>query len=455
MFHRALVSLLSTVLNLAIGVIMKFELDNTETFLIKNRISKDDWDKANISMDELNSIAEDYANQIPHLNEAAEFLAKVLQKCPQVHSVRWRVKDTAHLLVKIIRKRASGSDKYRQVSARDYSQIVTDLVGVRVLHLFKYEWLDIHSYILNCWAPVEKVKAYIREGDEGGIIDSYRENGCDVEPHLSGYRSIHYIISTQPTLKRILSEIQVRTIFEEGWSEIDHKVRYPNFSDSKLISYFLTIFNRLAGSADEMGTFVKDLTAEISLQQLKYEEVKRNEEEHFSKIEALALGLSKEKVQNENMADNLKKLNAEINELRTNARRSEKYVNLDIPGLSGPDMEALRNATYSALARINKDISFGSSVSSLSGLNKDGLLRSSVSTLAGLDKDSLLGSSAAALTSIDRENWLGSSTATITNFDSKNLLGAAISTLSQPNLENPPIVGGSVDKTNDEPNGNK
>ncbi len=128
---------------------MEIKIDELDSFLKRNRISKNDWDKAEISVDDLKSIATVYVKNIPHLNESAEFLAKVLQKCPQVHSVRWRVKDPEHLLEKIIRKRASGSKKYLEISERNYSEIVTDLVGVRVLHLFKYEWLDIHSYILS------------------------------------------------------------------------------------------------------------------------------------------------------------------------------------------------------------------------------------------------------------------------------------------------------------------
>ena len=378
---------------------MELNIDNLDVFLKRNRVSKDDWDKAGISVDDLKSIARDYEKIIPHLNESAEFLAKVLQKCSQVHSVRWRVKNPEHLLEKIIRKRASGSKKYLEISEYNYFEIVTDLVGVRVLHLFKYEWLDIQSYILDCWEPLEKVKAYIREGDEGGIVDSYIENGCNVEPHLSGYRSIHYIISTQLTLKKVLSEIQVRTIFEEGWSEIDHKIRYPNFSDNKLISYFLTIFNRMAGSADEMGTFVKDLIAEIAFQELKYAEVQKKHEEHLSKIENLALELSKEKKQNKNGAENLKKLNAEINELRENTGLSEQYASHNISRLSGFD-----SASASVLAGLDMTSILGSSAFALSGLDKTNLLGSSASALAGFDKTNLLGSSALALAGINRNS---------------------------------------------------
>ncbi|GEM_PF-1017552 len=370
---------------------MKIELDNLESFLTRNRISNGDWDKAKITIDELQAIVADYESQISHLNESAEFLAKVLQKCPQVHSVRWRVKDTEHLLEKIIRKRASGSDKYLEINASNYSQIITDLVGVRVLHLFKSEWLNIHSYILAYWEPIEGVKAYIREGDEGGIVDSYSENGCVVETHLSGYRSIHYIISTQPTIKKILAEIQVRTIFEEGWSEIDHKIRYPNFSDNKLIAYFLTIFNRMAGSADEMGTFVKDLTSEIAFRELENEKFRKNQEVHLSKIEALVSELSNEKEQSKNKDQNLKKLNAEINELRNNTKLSQKNVNSD------NWLSVLDGASVAALAALGKNSAFNPSIVAFAGLDKVHLFGPSIEAMARFDKLRMQGISDAVL----------------------------------------------------------
>jgi hypothetical protein len=64
-------------------------------------------------------------------------------------------------------------------------------------------------------------------------------------------------------------ELQVRTIFEEAWSEIDHRVRYPRVSDEELLEQFLAIFSRLAGSADEMGTFIKQLSLHLTEQREK------------------------------------------------------------------------------------------------------------------------------------------------------------------------------------------
>jgi ppGpp synthetase/RelA/SpoT-type nucleotidyltranferase len=168
-----------------------------------------------------------------------------------VHSVRWRVKDTDHLLEKIIRKCAEGHKKYKNVDSKNYFEIVSDLVGLRALHLFKDDCFSIDSDLRRTWTPSEPPIAYVREGDPPDLTKKFGEHGFEVKEHPAGYRSVHYIFLTQPFQRKVFAEIQVRTIFEEGWSEIDHRVRYPNFSNDQLVSYFLTIFNRLAGSADE------------------------------------------------------------------------------------------------------------------------------------------------------------------------------------------------------------
>jgi len=150
-------------------------------------------------------------------------------------------------------KKCEGNDI--AVDCATYEKNITDLVGVRVLHLFKDDWRPIHEFIKNTWELHEEPIAYVRDGD--GDRQGFGAAGCRVETHRFGYRSIHYVIKSQPAKCIRLVELQVRTIFEEGWSEIDHKVRYPRQSDDPELAFFLTIFNRLAGSADEMGTFTK------------------------------------------------------------------------------------------------------------------------------------------------------------------------------------------------------
>ena len=255
-------------------------------FLTENRISIETWEESNLEWDELSSIGDDYEKQIPHLEATASLLANIIQRFNSVHSVRWRVKDKDHLLSKIIRKCAEGSEKYRNISKENYSDIITDLIGIRALHLFKAEFLKINESILNSLDLKDTPIVYIREGDDPQLSQQYTDIGFVVQSHPKGYRSIHYVISTQPFKHRIYVELQVRTIFEEGWSEIDHIVRYPNYSDDAQLEYLLTIFNRMSGSADEMGGFVRLLADNLNNAKIRLDNTIRERDESIAKAEA-------------------------------------------------------------------------------------------------------------------------------------------------------------------------
>ena len=219
-------------------------------------------EKSGLSVDTLRSIVQDYkSNQLTLLDEA-EYIAKKIQRCDSVHSVRWRIKDTSHLLNKIIRKLTEDepSEKYKGISSGNYKSIITDLIGVRAIYLFKSDWKDVHEHILSRWTTKndESVMIYHRDGDIMDIYAGHPE--CKQEIHKHNYRSIHYVVpATNIESVQVYCEIQTRTIFEEGWSEIDHQVRYPDYSDDENLMSYLTIFNRLAGSAEEMGSYVNEL----------------------------------------------------------------------------------------------------------------------------------------------------------------------------------------------------
>ncbi|MBS7816713.1 GTP pyrophosphokinase [Wohlfahrtiimonas chitiniclastica] len=258
-------------------------------FLQSHKISKEDFEKSTILIDTLQAIANDYqANYLTLLDEA-EYIAKKIQRCKNVHSVRWRIKNTTHLLKKIIRKRneAIPSAKYQDISVDNYKTTITDLIGVRAIYLFKNDWVPVHKHILSKWEikEDEPIKIYHREGDTMSFYDDY---DCNLEVHPYSYRSTHYIvpaakIQSQP----VYCEIQTRTIFEEGWSEIDHEVRYPDFSeDVNLISY-LNVFNRLAGSADEMGSYVNDLVALIKKNKKLEKDLEERDAELTNKTQEL------------------------------------------------------------------------------------------------------------------------------------------------------------------------
>lgn len=90
--------------------------------------------------------------------------------------------------------------------------------------------------------------AYVREGDDTRLY----EDRIKIRKEKP-YRSVHYVIRSDTGLA---IEIQVRTLYEEAWSEIDHKLRYPYDLTNEMLADHINIMNRLTGMGDEMGTFI-------------------------------------------------------------------------------------------------------------------------------------------------------------------------------------------------------
>jgi putative GTP pyrophosphokinase len=233
-----------------------------------------------------------------------------------------------HLIAKIIRKKLEQPALDFDISS--YEARVTDLIGIRALHLFKNEWRTIHQFVTETWDLHEKPIAYVRDGDAEDLICDFEKADCDVRKHSFGYRSIHYVLKSQPAKCVQLAELQVRTIFEEGWSEIDHRVRYPRQSNNPYLASYIILFNRLAGSADEMGTFIESLSVYMSEQAASVAE----RETRISKVEAeLKATVSRLQISEVEKAN----LQKQIGELRNS---STSLGSVTFSGLLSPDLPA-------------------------------------------------------------------------------------------------------------------
>ncbi|MGF1726388.1 RelA/SpoT domain-containing protein [Photobacterium nomapromontoriensis] len=302
-----------------------------EVFLASNNIDIQALERSHLSWDELIAIGQHHKQRILELSETAEFFVKPIQRCENVHSVRWRVKNYQHLMEKLIRKTdpesSFFSDKYSNISIDNYDDIVTDLIGVRAIHLFKDDFLPIDKFLRSNWPTQKPTIVYTRSGDD---TDIYRDliDDYEIKNHHYGYRSIHYVLNTKPASRTIHVEVQVRTIFEEGWSEIDHKVKYPNFSDNELVSYFLSVFNRLAGSADEMGSFVKNLVAKLDSYDEELAQISAENEKYMSRIDELLVELEQSHEKDKDTSSTITSLKHEISKLKQkslHSRTSSKH----------------------------------------------------------------------------------------------------------------------------------
>lgn len=300
-----------------------------ELFLKKYNISEELFQSAGMSWEELCEIYNDFIKKKDDKYEIIlkQFYDDYLEDISKdknedkvkIHSIRSRVKDPEHLLAKIVRKKQEKYNKYKNLDKSNYEKFITDLIGIRCLVLFKADWQSFHYYILSKFDNnveyyvkdsilnfdddeshfyiAEPPKVHIRNGDARDIY----EKELPPDSILDGkvYRSVHYIIK----YKGIYLEIQVRTLFEEGWGEIDHAIVYPYYQNDKILKEYTELLNRLSGLADEMASFFNRLK---NLEKKVLEDALQDYEVGMGKADVVKTEYKKEEKESEDKAESMK-----------------------------------------------------------------------------------------------------------------------------------------------------
>ena len=174
-----------------------------------------------------------------------------LTQSPQiVHSVRSRMKNLQPLREKVQRK----SSTEDPITPENIFARITDIAGVRVLHLYQAQFTQIHQAInqkldSQDWILYEQPKAFTWDPESQ---DFFANHGLSVEIRESLYTSIHYVIKPRAD-SPVSCEIQVRTLFEEIWGEIAHLVNYPEPTDSVVCREQIGVLARLVGAGSRLA----------------------------------------------------------------------------------------------------------------------------------------------------------------------------------------------------------
>ena len=218
-----------------------------------------------------------------------------LDGLPQLYSLRSRIKHPEHLVAKILRKNCKSlrdrDGRYQcksapRITLENFGDEVTDLVGVRILTLFKADKQEIHNGLVQAWEPLEKICNFKR-GDPTAAFTFLKKQGFLLREHPDGYRAWHYLVEGFLGGRKCTAEIQVRTVFEDAWSEIDHKIRYPNYLRDEAINGYLMMMNRLAGAADSIASFVFDL--KLASRDQNHQDVQDRHHQIESQLQALGV----------------------------------------------------------------------------------------------------------------------------------------------------------------------
>lgn len=169
----------------------------------------------------------------------AAFIVGLIQDDPSapaesLHTVIYRIKDELRLIEKIDLLNNRVESEQEIITEKNYQTEIADLLGVRIICLRLSDVGKIEEY-LNLLAkekiirfvkgPVQK-NTFVLPLDLGEFIPE----GADLR--YTGYSSIHYRMQLDENsnasldLQALHFELQLRTILEEAWSEIDHKYRY-------------------------------------------------------------------------------------------------------------------------------------------------------------------------------------------------------------------------------------
>ena len=257
-----------------------FKIDE---FLLKYPHAKEIISKNDINIENLKEIYEDYIEYKNSYENQAEFIANILRSQNMVHSVKSRIKESDRLVEKVIRKTEDRKNKYSndfQFTVNNYKNEINDLIGIRVIHIFKDQWQEIHEFIIKTWNVIE-ITANVRDGDN---IDVFDDPTIEVRSKASGYRSVHYLVEFYPTNQKVIAEIQVRTIFEEGYGEIDHRLRYSHNEIPEILKSNLLLFNRIVGSADEMASLINNLSKEWGEKEVGYKKIIEEQKAEINRL---------------------------------------------------------------------------------------------------------------------------------------------------------------------------
>lgn len=258
---------------------------NKQEIIRKYPFIEEEIKKENIEWNNLEKIYYDFNNYKELYKVQADFIANTLRSHKKIHSVKSRIKNSEGLVEKIVRKTRDRKGKYGDdfyFNIENYKVEITDLIGIRAIHIFKQDWEDIHEFILNTWKVIE-ITANVRDGDD---TKRFEELDIAIKSRKSGYRSVHYLvelnfIQSEPTI----AEIQVRTIFEEGYGEIDHQLSYSNTKIPDILKSNLLLFNRLVGSADEMASLINMLNKNLMELDNGYKCIVEEKEEYIKSLE--------------------------------------------------------------------------------------------------------------------------------------------------------------------------
>lgn len=201
----------------------------------------------------------EYLKVVPFWADVASATGKIIEQAiktrnVQIHSVQYRHKDPASFAKKA--SKPSEVDPLKPKYPHPLKEI-TDLSATRIITFFPRTISEIDKILMSEFKIIER-------SDKAKNL---------LEEEKFGYQSVHYLVKLNraraglPEYKRFanaVTEIQVRTILQHAWAEIEHDIQYK--STEAIPREIRRRFMALAGMlelADREFQAIQDSDAEL------------------------------------------------------------------------------------------------------------------------------------------------------------------------------------------------
>jgi ppGpp synthetase/RelA/SpoT-type nucleotidyltranferase len=156
-----------------------------------------------------------YESYEPAFHQLLDRLQVKLKSCIEISSIptyKGRVKGFNSYYRKLLRNIPNG------VEITDDLPIITDIIGVRIICAFLQDLTEVEKSLRSCFS--------VYEIERKGADRTFRE---------FGYESTHILLAIPDDIsqdlilpKGLIFEIQVRTILQDAWAEVEHELVYKS-----------------------------------------------------------------------------------------------------------------------------------------------------------------------------------------------------------------------------------
>ena len=195
-----------------------------------------------------------YENQLPYHNAAVRFFCDLISTIPKVESIKGRTKSYDECISKFKRK-------YLPLIKPDESNfeirdLLTDMIGIRAICFYSDEVYEIRRALKNYFREVE-------------ITD--KSNQLEKTDDKFGYKSLHLQLVLKGKLegvaeahkfRNIKIELQIRTVIQDAWSMLDHKIKYKKSIPQNLKRRINRLSALFEIADDEFLNIQKEITLE-------------------------------------------------------------------------------------------------------------------------------------------------------------------------------------------------